>query len=92
MPDVDAANIAYDPKLVAIAPDNFVLTVEGQPTRISFLRDGAGKAEYIRHRAFVAKRNMMAVPRQVDADALRRRLRVDALREQLMMSTVDRRN
>jgi CubicO group peptidase (beta-lactamase class C family) len=87
MPDVDAANVPYDPKLVAIAPDNFVLSIDGYKTRISFLRDSAGKAEYIRHRAFVAKRTEMVLPRKVDARALRQHLREDAVREQLVSST-----
>jgi D-alanyl-D-alanine carboxypeptidase len=75
MPDLDAAQIPYDPKLVAITPDNFILKIQGQQIVISFLRDGANKTEYIRHRAFVAKRTAMPVPRTVDAAALRRSLR-----------------
>jgi CubicO group peptidase (beta-lactamase class C family) len=90
MPDIDAAHIAYDPKLVAIAPDNFILTIEGQPTRISFLRDGAGKAEYLRHRLFVAQRTATAVARTVDARTLRKRLRENAVREQLVTAGLDR--
>jgi CubicO group peptidase (beta-lactamase class C family) len=84
MPDVDAANITYDPKLVALAPDNFRLTIDGQPTRISFLRDSAGNGEYIRHRAFVAKRGTTAVARTVDTHVLRQRLHENAVREQLV--------
>lgn len=84
MPDVDAAHVTYDPALVAIAPDNFILTIEGQQTLISFLRDGDGNAEYIRHRAFVAKRSSMMVARVVDARALRRRLHEDVVREHLV--------
>jgi CubicO group peptidase (beta-lactamase class C family) len=84
MPDVDAAHIAYDPKLVPVAPDNFALTIQGQQIVISFLRDSAGNPEYIRHRAFVAKRTVVTVARTVDAHALRLRLREDALRENLV--------
>jgi hypothetical protein len=84
MPDVDAAHVAYDPKLVAIAPDNFLFTVEGQPSRITFLRDGNGKPEYLRHRAFVAKRGVTAVARTVDARVLRQRLRENAARDRLL--------
>ncbi len=86
MPDVDAAQIAYDPKLVALAPDNFKLTIDGHPTRISFLRDGAGTGEYIRHRAFVAKRATTAAARTVNARVLRQRLHENAAREQLVAS------
>lgn len=64
----------YDPKLVALSPDNFKLTIDGQAIRISFLRDTAGNGEYIRHRAFVAKRAASSVARRVDARVLRQRL------------------
>jgi len=84
MPDVDAAHVAYDAKLVAIAPDNFVLTIQGQQTVITFLRDGAGNAQYIRHRAFVAKKAATTVAHTVDPRALRERLRETALHEQLV--------
>jgi len=84
MPDVDAAPVAYDPKLVAVAPDNFVLTIQGQQTEITFLRDTAGDPEYIRHRAFVAKRSATTAAHAVDAHALLRHLHEDALRDRLL--------
>ncbi len=84
MPDVDAAHVEYDPTLVAVAPDNFVLTVDGRPSLITFLRDADGKPEYIRHRAFVAKRGVTAVARSVDARVLRQRLRENAVRDHLL--------
>jgi hypothetical protein len=85
LPDVEAAGIPYDPKLVAIAPDNFVLEIQGIQTVITFLRDSNGDGEYIRHRAFVAKRTDTAVARKVDARALRSRLNENAVRERLVL-------
>jgi CubicO group peptidase (beta-lactamase class C family) len=83
MPDLDAAHIPYEPALVPAAPDNFILGIQGIHVEISFLRDAAGNAEYIRHRAFVAKRTTTMVAHTVDAHALRRHLRETVLRERL---------
>lgn len=84
LPDVDAAHIPYDPKLVAVSPDNFALSIQGTQLLLSFLRDSAGNPEYMRARAFVAKRTTTTVAHAVDARALRRRLAEDALRERLV--------
>jgi CubicO group peptidase (beta-lactamase class C family) len=84
MPDVDAAHVPYDAKLVAAAPDNFILTIQGTQQEISFLRDSAGNPQYIRHRAFVAKRTTTTAAHAVDASALRWWLAENALHDRLV--------
>jgi CubicO group peptidase (beta-lactamase class C family) len=83
LPDVEAAHIPYDPQLVPAAPDNFLLSIQGTQVEITFLRDAAGNPEYIRHRAFVAKRTPTLVAHPVDPRALRQRLQEDAPRDRL---------
>jgi CubicO group peptidase (beta-lactamase class C family) len=75
MPDVDAAGVTYSPMLQPLARDVFGLKVDNYELSITFLRDAAGNPEYIRERAFVAKRvNMLtATARRFDAKRLRQR-------------------
>ncbi|HEY5946039.1 MAG TPA: serine hydrolase domain-containing protein [Kofleriaceae bacterium] len=62
MPDLDMNHVTYAPMLQPIAHDVFRLTIDNDPLEITFLRDAAGKPEYLRERSFVAKRVMMLAP------------------------------
>jgi CubicO group peptidase (beta-lactamase class C family) len=82
MPDLDAENVSYDPTLEPLARDVFGLLIEDYPLDITVIRDAAGKPEYLRERAFVAKRTMMITSpaEPVDAQRLRDTLRAKAPR------------
>jgi CubicO group peptidase (beta-lactamase class C family) len=54
LPDLDAAGITYDHALHPIAPDDFGITIQGQPDEITFIRGANGAAQYIRNRGWVA--------------------------------------
>lgn len=56
MPDLDALNIDYQPKLTPYAPNNFILSVQGTQLLITFLYDEPTQAKYLRTRAFVGVR------------------------------------
>ena len=57
IPGLAALGITYDPVLVATAPANFVLTVNGNlPLGVTFLSDGQPQAKYFRTRVAVAIR------------------------------------
>jgi D-alanyl-D-alanine carboxypeptidase len=75
MPDLDAQNVSYTPKLDPLGPDNFLLTIEDYEADITFIRDQSGNPEYIRDRYFVARRTSSSPAVPIDRDQLRRRLR-----------------
>lgn len=80
MPDVDAAGVPYDSKLVPASPGTFVLGIQGTQILVTFVDDGAsgsgGKATWLRTRPFVARRDVAApAAKVVDADTLRVQLR-----------------
>jgi CubicO group peptidase (beta-lactamase class C family) len=75
MPDLDAENVPYTPKLEPTAPDNFLLTIEGYEEGITFIRDQSGNAEYIRDRYFVARRTAQMPAHPIDRERLRHKLR-----------------
>lgn len=57
MPDLDAANIPYEPDLFAISSDIFILDIQGQSIDLTFVPDTeGGDSTYIRNRIFVATR------------------------------------
>jgi hypothetical protein len=88
LPDADAAKIPYDHALVATSPDNFVFTIDGDPLPVTFILDGAGQPEYLRTRAFVARRLVQPTPvpvaRVVDRGRLSRAVRLAAEATRLM--------
>lgn len=76
MPDVDAAGIAYEPALIPLSPGNFVLRIQGTALPVTFLDDAAGEVEYLRTRAFVARRAAEpAPPRPIAAARFLRAIR-----------------
>lgn len=56
MPDVDAAGVPYEPKLTPVAPDAFVLAIQGRQLLVTFIRDAAGAPAWLRTRVFVGRR------------------------------------
>lgn len=62
MPDLDAANVTYSPDLVPYTRDTFGMKIQDYPLEITFLRDAAGQPEYLRERAFVARKVQMLAP------------------------------
>jgi CubicO group peptidase (beta-lactamase class C family) len=82
IPFFDDLPIPYESELIPIAPNNFLLLIQGYPLRITFILDGEGKGEYLRTRPFVAKRQeegllnaiMKAQPLTFDPNRLLRML------------------
>jgi CubicO group peptidase (beta-lactamase class C family) len=56
LPDVDAKGIPYDPELVPLYSDSFVMTINGRPITVTFIADGLGPYKYLRSRQAVATR------------------------------------
>ena len=79
MPAVEAAGVPYDKTLTPASADNFVLSIQGTTTLLTFVKDGTGAYRYLRTRPFVAVRTtapaFREVPLIVDAVDLRERLR-----------------
>jgi CubicO group peptidase (beta-lactamase class C family) len=56
MPDVDEAGVAYDPILVPISINNYLLTVGVLPIQLTVILDENGNGEFLRTRYFVGTR------------------------------------
>lgn len=74
LPDLDAQGVPYSRTLAPLWQDNFAFTIDGYETQVTFLRDAAGRGEYMRERFFVAKRAASAKPTPIDRAALRSKL------------------
>lgn len=65
MPDVDAAGVPYQPVLIPLSKQNYLLRIQGFDLPVTFILDDAGAGEYFRTRAFVARRQTTPMPRLV---------------------------
>jgi len=75
LPDVEAAGVAYEKKLIPYTPNNFVLRIQGTQALLTFIADTTGKYAWMRTRFFVAKRSETMASHAVDGAAIRDALR-----------------
>lgn len=77
MPDVEAAKVPYDATLQTVSPGNFVLSIQGTKTLLTFVPDGTGRTTFMRTRFFVATRTTttMSAPVKIDGAALKNSIR-----------------
>lgn len=76
MPDLDAAGVPYGRHLSVYGPDNFLAEIDGSQWLLTFIRDEAGRPEYVRSRAavFHAVTDPGKPPPSADPAAIRRAL------------------
>jgi CubicO group peptidase (beta-lactamase class C family) len=87
MPDLDRLRIPYEPELVPISPDNFILGVQGFQVGATFILDENDRGEFFRTRPFVARRTntaSLAPPAKLDAAAFLRAIRAESRRSRLL--------
>lgn len=62
LPKLEENKVKYEKVLLERTANNFLFRVDGQTLPVTFILDANGKAEYLRSRAFVAKRKTEAPP------------------------------